>query len=43
MEYIFEWDLAKELLNIKKHGCGFGEAQDVFYDTDVIFLEDSLQ
>lgn len=37
---IFEWDLNKELENIKKHGVDFTEAQEVFIDPKVIHLED---
>lgn len=29
---VFEWDLEKEQINIKKHGISFIEAQDVFND-----------
>lgn len=36
----FEWDLHKELENIKKHGADFTEAQEVFIDPNVIHLED---
>lgn len=28
----FEWDTAKAILNRKKHGVSFEEAQSVFYD-----------
>ena len=28
----FEWDSAKALANLKKHGVSFEEAQSVFYD-----------
>lgn len=28
----FEWDSAKDLLNQKKHGVSFGEAQGAFLD-----------
>ena len=28
----FEWDKAKELKNIEKHGISFDEASSVFYD-----------
>jgi uncharacterized protein len=28
----FEWDPAKDKVNVKKHGISFEEAQSVFYD-----------
>lgn len=28
----FEWNRAKEAVNLKKHGVSFEEAQSVFYD-----------
>lgn len=28
----FEWDKAKALANVKKHGVSFDEAQSIFYD-----------
>ena len=28
----FEWDLAKAVANLRKHGVSFEEAQTVFYD-----------
>ena len=28
----FKWDQSKALLNLKKHGISFEEAQSVFYD-----------
>jgi hypothetical protein len=37
---IFEWDLNKELENVKKHGVDFTEAQEVFIDPKVIHVED---
>jgi len=40
MKYSFEWDLTKSLLNLKKHGCSFEEAMEVFADPNVIHLED---
>lgn len=38
--YIFEWDLSKELENIKKHGYSFKTAMEVFGDPRCIHLED---
>ncbi len=28
----FEWDINKNVLNIKTHGISFSEAEDVFFD-----------
>lgn len=39
-QYLFEWDLEKELLNARKHGITFLEAIEVFADPHVIHLED---
>ena len=37
----FEWDPAKAVANLKKHGITFDEAQSVFYDEFAIqFLDD---
>jgi uncharacterized DUF497 family protein len=32
LEEGFEWDLAKDLENFRKHGVGFGEAAETFLD-----------
>ena len=32
----FEWDEAKNRLNVRKHGVSFEEAQTVFWDDDAI-------
>jgi uncharacterized protein len=37
----FEWDRAKALANLKKHGIAFEEAQSVFYDDYAIQFFDS--
>jgi uncharacterized DUF497 family protein len=37
----FEWDAAKERLNIEKHGVGFGLAQNAFLDPNRIIAEDA--
>ena len=37
----FEWDFAKEVANIAKHGCTFAEAVDTFRDPRGIMLVDS--
>ena len=36
----FEWDLAKELENIRKHGVSFAEAVEAFWDPDGFALSD---
>ena len=36
----FEWDEAKNRLNIKKHGISFSEASSVFYDEYAILFDD---
>ncbi len=35
----FEWDFNKEADNIRKHGLDFTDAQEVFADPKVIYLE----
>jgi len=37
----FEWDEAKELENIRKHGVDFKQASRAFMDTDRIIADDS--
>jgi len=36
----FEWDDKKDLLNVRKHGVGFAEAQTVFYDEFALLIHD---
>ena len=36
----FEWDEAKNLSNLKKHGVSFYEAQYAFFDQNRIIAED---
>ena len=36
----FEWDIAKNELNKKKHKISFEEAQTVFYDENAILFDD---
>jgi hypothetical protein len=36
----FEWDEKKEILNRKKHGTSFTEAQTVFADENGLLLDD---
>ncbi len=39
----FDWDPAKAVSNLRKHGVSFEEAQSVFYDEFAIqFYDDSL-
>ena len=40
MNYIFEWDVSKEVENVTKHGYSFEEVKEVFADPHVIHLED---
>ncbi|VEN73140.1 conserved hypothetical protein [Candidatus Desulfarcum epimagneticum] len=37
---IFEWDDAKNKINLKKHGISFEEAQTVFFDDNAIEFDD---
>ena len=37
---IFEWDDAKNKINLKKHGISFNEAQTVFFDDNAIEFDD---
>jgi uncharacterized DUF497 family protein len=37
---LFDWDTAKNLSNISKHGIPFKLAATIFSDTDTIFLDD---
>lgn len=39
----FEWDLAKAVANLKKHGVAFEEAQSVFYDEFAIQFFDGAR
>jgi uncharacterized DUF497 family protein len=32
----FEWDDAKAISNVEKHGVSFGEATEVFYDPNAL-------
>ena len=36
----FEWDENKNIINKKKHGISFEEAQTVFYDADALVISD---
>jgi uncharacterized DUF497 family protein len=36
----FEWDAAKDRTNRVKHGVGFVEAQQAFFDPDRVIAED---
>lgn len=40
LDYVFEWDLTKELKNVLKHGLSFGEAIEVFQDSKVMHVKD---
>ena len=39
-EIIFEWDAHKNVINIRKHGVAFAEAQTVFYDANALVIDD---
>ncbi len=39
-ELRFEWDERKNLLNRRKHGVSFEEAQTVFFDDRALFIDD---
>jgi hypothetical protein len=36
----FEWDVAKDAANRVKHGVGFAEAQDAFFDPHRLIFAD---
>ena len=36
----FEWDHGKDILNYSKHGVNFKLAQEVFFDSQRLILED---
>lgn len=38
----FEWNEAKNRLNVKKHGISFDEAATVFYDENAILFDDPV-
>ena len=40
VKFDFEWDPAKEQINIRKHGITFSEAQTVFADPLAVIFED---
>jgi hypothetical protein len=39
-EIVFEWNPEKEILNQKKHGISFKEAETVFYDPNALMISD---
>ena len=39
-EIRFEWDENKNLINQRKHGIRFEEAQTVFYDEAALVIDD---
>jgi uncharacterized protein len=39
----FEWDEAKRLSNIRKHGVDFSEAKAVFFDPNAVELLDERE
>ncbi len=36
----FEWDAAKDKINVRKHGISFEEARTAFYDENAIQFDD---
>lgn len=38
---IFEWDEQKNLINYEKHGIYLEEAQDAFFDPELLLFEDT--
>ena len=40
MSYKYTWDLDKEVVNIKKHGVSFTEAETVFDDINALYKPD---
>ena len=36
----FEWDEAKNQINVRKHGIAFEEAATVFYDGNAVLFDD---
>jgi len=39
-EIVFEWNPEKEILNQKKHGISFKEAETGFYDPNALMISD---
>lgn len=39
---LFEWDEAKNLANIRKHGVSFNEAKEIFGSQTTIFINDEV-
>jgi uncharacterized DUF497 family protein len=37
----YQWDPAKAIANVKKHGIEFADALGIFEDPDAITIEDS--
>ena len=37
---LFEWDINKNIINIKKHGIDFKEVQSVFFDENGLLISD---
>ena len=42
MELKFEWDEKKNIVNIKKHGVSFEEAEKVFFDPEYYEMYDEI-
>jgi uncharacterized DUF497 family protein len=39
-KYVFEWDDEKDIINQKRHGVAFVDAQEAFYDKNRIIARD---
>ena len=39
-KYVFEWDDEKDVINQKRHGVAFADAQEAFYDKNRIIARD---
>ncbi len=40
VKYLFEWDDDKDIINQKRHGVCFADAQEAFYDKNRIIARD---
>lgn len=40
VKYFFEWDPDKDAINQQRHGVAFIDAQEAFYDTNRIIMQD---
>ncbi len=40
VKYLFEWDPDKDAINQQRHGVAFIDAQEAFYNTNRIIIQD---